>query len=90
MQASKDRPSLDEQASAPYTIGMMNDFTNNDNGDANPTKENLRTAGSVLAKKGARAGGIARAKKLSPERRREIAQIAAEARWSKFRLNMLK
>jgi hypothetical protein len=30
-----------------------------------------------------RAGGLARAKKLSPKRRREIARLAAEARWAK-------
>lgn len=31
---------------------------------------------------GKRAGGLARAAKLSPERRSEIARQAAEARWS--------
>ena len=33
-------------------------------------------------RKGGKAGGPARANKLSPERRREIAQTAAAARWS--------
>jgi hypothetical protein len=37
----------------------------------------------ALAKLGAAKGGRARAKKLSPERRREIARKAAEARWKK-------
>ena len=31
----------------------------------------------------ARKGGVARAKKLSPERRSEIARAAARARWNK-------
>lgn len=32
--------------------------------------------------KGASLGGVARAKKLSPERRKEIASKAAKARWA--------
>ncbi len=37
----------------------------------------------ALAKLGAAKGGRARAKKLSPERRREIARKAATTRWKK-------
>jgi len=37
----------------------------------------------ALAKLGAAKGGRRRAEKLSPERRREIARKAAEARWKK-------
>jgi len=37
----------------------------------------------ALSKLGARKGGEARAAALSPEQRREIAQKAARARWSK-------
>jgi hypothetical protein len=37
----------------------------------------------ALAKLGAKKGGEARASALSPERRHEIAQTAARARWSK-------
>jgi len=37
----------------------------------------------ALSKLGARKGGEARAAALSPEQRREIAQRAARARWSK-------
>ncbi len=40
---------------------------------ADPAKDLMRRAG--------KKGGRARAKKLSPERRREIARIAALARW---------
>jgi hypothetical protein len=37
----------------------------------------------ALSKLGAKKGGVARAAALSPERRREIAQRAAQARWAK-------
>jgi hypothetical protein len=36
-----------------------------------------------LGRKGGLKGGKARAEKLTPERRREIARKAAEARWAK-------
>jgi hypothetical protein len=39
----------------------------------------------ALAKLGAKKGGEARAAVLSPERRREIAIKAAQARWAKGR-----
>lgn len=38
---------------------------------------------SALGRIGGRKGGRARAAKLTPERRREIAKKAAKARWSK-------
>lgn len=41
-------------------------------------KPNMKTL-----KQFARAGGKARAAKLSPERRKEIASLASRARWSK-------
>ena len=37
----------------------------------------------VFGQRGGRRGGLARAKALSPERRKEIARTAALARWSK-------
>lgn len=37
------------------------------------------------ARKGGRKGGSARAAKLTPEQRAEIARIAASARWKKSR-----
>lgn len=37
----------------------------------------------ALGRRGARKGGHARAAKLTPDRRREIAQRAARARWAK-------
>ncbi len=40
-------------------------------------------AAIALGKLGGKKGGPARAQKLSPERRREIAKKAAQARWAK-------
>ena len=40
-------------------------------------------AAVLMGRRGGLKGGRARAKKLSPERRREIAQAAAAARWGK-------
>ena len=40
-------------------------------------------AAVALGKLGGKKGGLARAKKLSPERRTEIALKAARARWAK-------
>lgn len=40
-------------------------------------------AAVALGKLGGRKGGRARAEKLSPERRKAIAQRAAQARWAK-------
>lgn len=37
------------------------------------------------AREGGRKGGKARANKLSPEQRSEIARVAAQARWKKSR-----
>lgn len=40
-------------------------------------------AAVALGKLGGSKGGLARKKALSPERRREIAKLAAQARWAK-------
>jgi hypothetical protein len=51
-----------------------------------PTKEDTRNPNAVaLGRLGGKKGGKARAEKLSPEKRKEIAQKAAEARWEKVR-----
>jgi hypothetical protein len=42
-------------------------------------------AAVALAKLGASKGGNARAKKLSPRQRSQIAKLAVEARWRKYR-----
>lgn len=48
-----------------------------------PSQDELTLAASLLGKKGGSKGGKARAKKLSPKRRSEIAKKAAAARWGK-------
>ena len=40
-------------------------------------------AAVALGRRGGLKGGLARAKKLSPARRKEIAEKAAQARWAK-------
>jgi hypothetical protein len=47
--------------------------------------EEKNPAAVELGRLGGRKGGKARAERLSPERRREIAKKAAEARWAKKR-----
>jgi len=47
-----------------------------------PTRKK-NPAAVALGKLGGKKGGAARAKKLSPEQRKIIAQKAARARWSK-------
>ncbi len=44
----------------------------------------------ALGRKGAKKGGLARAKALSPERRKEIARLAVQARWKKAKLEKSK
>lgn len=46
-------------------------------------------AATEMGRLGGAVGGHARAAKLSPERRKEIARNAANARWAKFRLPQL-
>lgn len=45
----------------------------------------LKEAGVSLRGPGGPAGGRVRGQRLSPERKREIGRLAAEARWRKFR-----
>ena len=48
-----------------------------------PEQKEKNPAAVALGKLGGQKGGKARAKKLSPEERSEIAKKAAEARWKK-------
>ena len=54
-------------------------------GEAAPKPENStkNPAAVALGRLGGLKGGKARAEKLTPEQRKEIAQKAAQARWSK-------
>ena len=47
------------------------------------TPEERSAAAAVLGRIGGKKGGKARAEKLTPEERKEIAQKAAAARWRK-------
>ena len=49
----------------------------------NATKEGKNPAAVLLGRMGGIKGGKARAEKLSPERRKEIARDAARKRWEK-------
>jgi len=48
-----------------------------------PPEDGKNPAAVALGRLGGKKGGIARAKKLTPEQRREIAKKAAAARWRK-------
>ena len=50
-------------------------------GDKPTVSDEIKLAAAALGRKGGQKGGPARAKALSPKRRKEIAQKAAAARW---------
>lgn len=50
---------------------------------SSPPDREKNPAAVALGLLGAQKGGLARSKKLSPEKRRKIAQMAAAARWNK-------
>jgi hypothetical protein len=50
-------------------------------GDAQDAHDSDKRPMAILGKAGGEKGGRARADRLSPERRREIALIAARSRW---------
>ncbi len=57
------------------------DEATSDEPESEPTEEERRQAARMLGRIGGKKGGKARAKKLSAERRAEIARLAAQARW---------
>lgn len=60
---------------------IVNDATSEDRpAEEKPTKN---PAAVELGRLGGKVGGKARAEKLTPEQRKEIAQKAAKARWGK-------
>ena len=67
--------SIDHEAIRTYTVAMAE--------DAKRMSEAAALLGRMGGKIGGPKGGRARAKKLSAERRREIARKAAQARWAK-------
>ncbi len=60
---------------------IVNDATDEDKPE--PADDSKDPAAVALGRKGGLKGGAARAAKLSPEQRSEIARKAAGARWSK-------
>ena len=56
-----------------------------ENVESQPSVDDKNPHAVALGKLGGAKGGPARAKKLTPEQRSEIAKIAAEARWKKSR-----
>ena len=63
---------------------LIVDFTTGDAAKPEPPSQKPKNKAAVeLGKMGGRKGGSARAAKLSPEQRREIARKAARARWRK-------
>lgn len=69
----------DENTIAAQIVNLTTDQPTHDQ----PPKKEKNPAAVALGKLGGLKGGKARAKKLSPERRREIAKKAAQARWGK-------
>lgn len=57
--------------------------TTDDTTPSEPTTQEKNPAAVALGRLGGKKGGPARAAKLTPEQRKEIARKAAEARWSK-------
>jgi hypothetical protein len=62
-----------------HFLGKQSTQAEEHGGDIN--REELSRVMSVLGKKGGKLGGKARAEKLTPERRTEIALKAAKKRW---------
>lgn len=55
----------------------------NDEHEPQERRPEKNPAAVALGRLGGKAGGLARAAKLTPEQRSEIAQTAARARWKK-------
>ncbi len=74
---SEKKPPKDSNQLAKYII----DVTEGKVEKIEPPMKN--THAQALSKLGASKGGVARKNALTPEKRKEIAQKAAKARWSK-------
>lgn len=59
------------------------DLATGEEQEEQPPKDNKNPHAVELGRLGGLKGGKARAEKLSPERRKEIAKKAAQARWKK-------
>jgi hypothetical protein len=67
----------------PNQLGkLIVDIATGDVEDAQPPEDDKNPAAVELGRKGGLKGGKARAQKLSPEQRSEIARKSAQARWA--------
>lgn len=64
-------------------------FTNKSNPPRVYQNDVIQLGAKVLGKRGGVIGGPARARALSPERRKEIGRKAIAARWAKHRASLL-
>jgi hypothetical protein len=71
----------------PVQLGkLIGDILTGQTEDSQAVLAEPKTGAAEFARKGGLKGGAARAAKLAPERRAEIAKKAAKARWGKARL----
>jgi hypothetical protein len=77
--SSKSKESRDFNQNA---FRIVQEATGGDN-TPKPEDEAKNPAAVALGRLGGKVGGKARAEKLTPEQRKEIAKIAASARWKK-------
>lgn len=79
---SKKKPARKKRPRDPNRLAksVVDDATDESPPDEEPEREK-NAAAVELGHLGGKKGGKARARRLSPERRREIAKKAAEARW---------
>jgi hypothetical protein len=81
MQKRSSKPKRDFNSNAFDTVARLTG-TAPPEPEAEP-EDPIRAAAALMGRKGGLKGGKARADKLTPERRAEIARKAALARWSK-------
>ena len=79
MQKRSSKPKRDVNENA---FRIMSEATGGDN-TPKPEDEGKNPAAVALGRLGGMKGGKARAEKLTPEQRSEIAKMAASARWKK-------
>ena len=75
---SSKTPPDDENVAAKAAVDRIIEQTEDE-----PPRRKKNPAAVALGRLGGKKGGPARAAKLTPEQRREIAQKAAKARWEK-------
>lgn len=61
---------------------LITEIATGETKDEEKTKDGKNAAAVALGRLGGQKGGKARANKLTPEKRKEIAKKAAEKRWS--------